>query len=382
MRLALGASDHAAAGTLRGPSRQTASLRLGSHACPCPALYAAPEAAEEAVTCSSSGRTLPEALSPALSRRHVLSGAAAVALAAGSGSLSGPAAAGTAPAPPAPASFLSPLLPAPTADLLAQLEGAQAVYYPGVSWARTNRDRQLRYPEWIEGEWQVTARFTGASFPQGQRLMGRTVPGVLRGSMAVALPDVGAAMDAPLAYRARFVREPEALGGGVVADRVFNVAQVMDAHYRMPVTRRVEYAPEDNPTRLTLVWATPRRETSVISEDLRKAELIINNRSSTTLGGGDFLCAELYRQITQAAAQGSVGDYEVITRYTLQGPGREAGGQAAAGGEAGDQGPGAARAVRAVQRVAAFLQPQDAAYFEAGNKAVALYDYVYDMVRV
>ncbi len=48
--------------------------------------------------------------------------------------------------------------------------------------------------------------------PQGQRLVGRTVPGVLKGSMVTALPDVGAAMEQPLSYRARYGRAPE--GGG------------------------------------------------------------------------------------------------------------------------------------------------------------------------
>lgn len=48
---------------------------------------------------------------------------------------------------------------------------------------------------------QVEARFVGVSFPQGQGLMGRSVPGVTKASMIMALPDVGAAMDRPLQYR-------------------------------------------------------------------------------------------------------------------------------------------------------------------------------------
>lgn len=122
-------------------------------------------------------------------------------------------AASTAPAP----SFLQPLLPSPTPDLLAQLEGRAPIFQPGVAWALRNRDRQLRYPPWMRGEWAVTARFAAVSFPQGRRLLGRTVPGALKGSMVVALPDVGAAAEAPLHYRARFKESPQE--GGVVADR-------------------------------------------------------------------------------------------------------------------------------------------------------------------
>ncbi|GLC49795.1 hypothetical protein PLESTB_000309500 [Pleodorina starrii] len=336
------------------------------------------------------------------------------------------------PPPPSPTSLLQPLLPSPAPDLLAQLEGRAPIFQPGVAWALRNRDRQLFYPSWLRGEWQVTARFAAASFPQGRRLLGRTVPGVLQGSMVVALPDVGAGMDGPVSYRARFVESPGE-GGGVVADRVFNVRQLMDAFYGFEVTRKVEYEPLKNPTRLTVVYATPRRERSVISEDLRKAELIINNRFSQTLSPTDFICGELFRQISQASAQGAVGDYETITRYTLVETGGEAGtgtgavpdpdpvpdptaaATAAAGGAAaatriagggaggrkgdgegvvqeeeedgspagvgvGDVGVGAG--VRVLQRVAAFLQPQDAAFFEAGNMAVAVYDYTYDMRRV
>ncbi|KAG2439515.1 hypothetical protein HXX76_004868 [Chlamydomonas incerta] len=232
---------------------------------------------------------------------------------------------------------------------------------PRVAWALRNEDRQLYYPDWMEGEWEVTARFAGASFPQGRKLLGRTVPGVLKGSMTVALPDVGAAMESDVRYRARFERDP--LGGGrVVADRVFNAKELMDAFYGLAVTRRVEYEPR-NPTRMTLVWATPRRETSVISEDLRKAELIINNRLSQDLAPGQFISGELFRQVTQAASQGFVFDYFVINKFTLV---------AAAGGAAGGAAAGGAGAAG----------PQDAAYFEAGGQAVAAYDYTYDYVRV
>ncbi|KAG2445192.1 hypothetical protein HYH02_008660 [Chlamydomonas schloesseri] len=334
-----------------------------------------------------------------LARRQLLSAAAAAAAA----QLLSPAAPALAlpdafapipsspptPAPlPSASSFLQPLLPAPAADLLAQLEGRAPIFQPGVAWALRNEDRQLYYPDWLEGEWEVTARFAAASFPQGRKLLGRTVPGVLKGSMTVALPDVGAAMDGEVRYRARFERDP--LGGGrVVADRVFNAQQLMDAFYGLAVTRRVEYEPR-NPTRMTLVWATPRRETSVISEDLRKAELIINNRLSQVLGPGQVICGELFRQVTQAASQGFVFDYFVINKFTLVSPG---GGGAAAAGEgaaaaaAGPAAPAGAPAglgarVRVLQRVAGFLQPQDAAYFEAGGQAVAAYDYTYDYVRV
>jgi hypothetical protein len=41
--------------------------------------------------------------------------------------------------------------------------------------------------------------------------------GVLKASMVAGLPDVGAAMQGPLQYQARYITSPQE--GGVVADR-------------------------------------------------------------------------------------------------------------------------------------------------------------------
>ncbi|EFJ52741.1 hypothetical protein VOLCADRAFT_127341 [Volvox carteri f. nagariensis] len=277
-----------------------------------------------------------------LHRRQFLAAAAGVIPTLGQAAATAGAAisAETAPPPtPSLSSFLQPLLPSPAPDLLAQLEGRAPIFQPGVAWSRRNRDRQLFYPAWLAGEWEVTARFAAASFPQGHRLLGRTVPGVLKGSMVAALPDVGAAMDG-----------------------VFNVRQLMDAFYSFAVTRKVEYEPLKNPTRLTVVYATPRKDKSVISEDLRKAELIINNRISQEISPTDFIVAELFRQMAVATTE--------VTAATA----------AAASGSVVVTGIGAE--VQVLQRVAAFLQPQDAAFFEAGNQAVAVYDYTYTLKRV
>lgn len=37
------------------------------------------------------------------------------------------------------------------------LTDALAIVNPGVSWAMTNRDRQLFYPAWMEGTWEVSS---------------------------------------------------------------------------------------------------------------------------------------------------------------------------------------------------------------------------------
>ena len=123
-----------------------------------------------------------------------------------------------------------------------------------------------------------------------------------------------------------------------------------------------------------VVYATPRKDTRDIKEDVRKAEMFITNRSSESPRDDTFLACEAYRQVSQAQGQGGVGDYAVIARY-----------QALAG--SGGQGPPAADSsqqgdVAVTQRVAAFLTPQDDKFFVSGNKAVALYDYAYTLTRV
>jgi hypothetical protein len=150
----------------------------------------------------------------------------------------------------------------------------------------------------------------------------------------------------------------------------------MDSFLGYAAVQSVSYSPADNPTRLNVVWSTPRKDAAEQSRDLRKAEIFINNRGGSSSGGSSsegggssggsggqqsFCCFELYRQVTQAKQQGAVGDYAAWWEFT----------------------PSAASpnklAVR--QRVAAFLQPQDALYFESGDKAVAVYDYVYEYIR-
>ncbi|KAJ9512178.1 hypothetical protein QJQ45_012674 [Haematococcus lacustris] len=149
----------------------------------------------------------------------------------------------------------------------------------------------------------------------------------------------------------------------------FNVQQQADALLGYEAVKSVEYEPDVNPTRLAVVWATPRRNEGPASFDMRKAEVFINNRSSDPLNDSpcSWSCSELYRQVSQAARQGSVGDYQVITKFV-----------AASRVDVCDTAAG----VEAQMRVAAFLQPQDALYFETGGKAVAVYDYRMQLSRV
>eukprot|EP00873_Tetraselmis_striata_P001800 jgi/Tetstr1/422064/TSEL_001249.t1 len=246
-------------------------------------------------------------------------------------------------------------------DLEAALEpGAQPkIKSPGLSWSTSRKDKQLFYPPWMEGTWAVTADFIGAYTPLGRRFTSTTTPGFTKASI-IAVADVGAT---PVNFRERYTLSPNE--GGVVADRQFNITSSMDAFLnRVGSVKRVEYSPLENPTRYGVTYTTPRRDGD---EDMRKAECFINNRLSmlkpaaSSDGLETFLCAEFQRQVVQAARQGYVNDYMVALRLE----------------QTADP-----TVVRGFQRVAAFLQPQDPAYFDVGGQAVAVYDHTLLYSRV
>ncbi|KAF5828958.1 hypothetical protein DUNSADRAFT_16755 [Dunaliella salina] len=268
-------------------------------------------------------------------------------------------------------------------ELLDPGPGNAIISNPGVSWTLNKRAKQLKYPDWLSGTWEVHASFVDAGFPLGKRFINREVPGFTKGSMIVALADVGAAMERPLVYQSRFLYSAEE--GGVVADRPFNIKQQADALLGYAAVQSVNYEPLDNPTRLNVVWTTPRRSGSSDpldqrnpqQSDLRKAEIFINNREAEPESGQPsspkaWCGSELYRQVSQAARQGAVGDYMTLTCYE-----REA--VLGDGNVLSEE--GAASVVSARMRVAAFLQPQDPLFFESGGKAVAIYDYALRLQR-
>ena len=149
---------------------------------------------------------------------------------------------------------------------------------PGLSWSVGKAQKQLFYPAWFEGEWDVTAEFAGFYDPQGPRFLGPSVPGFKKFSILRAA-DCGAT---PVQYRVRYVYSKAE--GGVVADRVFNTKSCVEAFVRRPgAVRSVEYDPVANPTRYSVVYTTPRKfDTYDQAEDVWKAELFVNNRTSAT----------------------------------------------------------------------------------------------------
>lgn len=72
-----------------------------------------------------------------------------------------------------------------------------------------------------------------------------------------------------------------------------------------------------------------------------------------------FVASELLRQVLLGVRDIKVQDYETINEYSLVAEGH----------------------VQGVQRTAIYLEPRDPLFFQAGGRAVAVYDYSIEMRR-
>jgi hypothetical protein len=230
--------------------------------------------------------------------------------------------------------------------------------------------KTIYYPRWLFGQWNVTSTFTRVATP-----LRKYVPeGFLQQANA---PSKDGGVGSTYKYALRFYSTlPDTflnnarfmLGLGypedaIIADKAFNTKQTSDAFLGYPgAVASVEFDPRDSPLRQTV-------ELSRLGPDMvpllpRRIELYVNALKSEQPGGkeGDgnvFVTSELARQVLIAVRDVQVTDYEVINEYRLVGQGK----------------------IEGRQRSLLYLQPQDPNYFRAGNKAVAVYDYVFTMSR-
>lgn len=252
-------------------------------------------------------------------------------------------------------------------ELRRELRGEAPVRSPGESWDLRRflpepnpvaRGQQLAYPGWLEGTWNVSARFIGASEPEGKRYVTDQTPGVRQGTL-LPLPNVGQEPS----FQQRYLRAPE----GAVEDRAFNAKQLMEAFLPAAVVQRVDYNPEKDPTRLSVGYSTPGKaggrlrsgnRTEEPPRVKRALEVFVNNRAGEMETDDVFVCMELFRQSNLEV--GRSGDYKKILRLKRA---------------SGDE-------VLGQLRVGVFLTPVDPAYFDLGGKAVAVYDYSWRMSRL
>jgi hypothetical protein len=248
--------------------------------------------------------------------------------------------------------------------------------------------KQLYYPRWMFGEWEVEMEFTAVRTPLGPSLVPE---GFLQAARA---PAADGGVGSRYAFRQRYfstlpdtfdnnLRMQLGLGmprDAIIADRAYNSAQSTDAFlgYAGAVAKS-EYDATNSPLRQSLDLgargphgeALPPRRIELYINALRseffnqvadggEAPDPIYNAGAAGSPGDTFATGELMRQVMLGVRQADVTDYELLREYRLEREG----------------------VVTGRQRSALYLQPQEDKYFEALGRAVAVYDYTFRMTRL
>ncbi|WP_110985466.1 DUF6816 family protein [Acaryochloris thomasi] len=187
----------------------------------------------------------------------------------------------------------------------------------------------LQYPDWFQGEWQVTSTLTALEAPLSPEIV---TPG---------FADQERYLEQPVVFDVRFGSE-DTSDAAIVADQAYNSRSLITAYLGDGSVQNVTVDPKD-PTRQVTRLRGDRKLTSVISD--RATE------SSTA----EFITSELFQQIFSSASQIYVNQVENTTDYRLTSIEKPQ--------------------IEADQVTAIYLSPQDPQYFKAGNRPVALYRY-------
>jgi hypothetical protein len=218
---------------------------------------------------------------------------------------------------------------------------------------------QTRFPVWLEGTWDVAQVFDGFVFPSKRiprdRIMREPkVPGLQKLSV-LDIPDMG---KTPCNFQVRFDR---AAGESFCTDdKVFNIASAVDHSLEARLVQRVEYAPQQNPNRCSVIFFPGR------TRNAERIELFYNARDHEAVSDSIFVASEHLRQVTFSGSpdegvvrqvSGSYGQYRTFTRSL----------------ETRDS----VERVRLNVLTAAYLEPteQEALYFEAVNQPVIIYSH-------
>lgn len=151
----------------------------------------------------------------------------------------------------------------------------------------------------------------------------------------------------------------------IVPDRVYNTRSVLDAFYGYPAVGEIDYDISKNPLRMDVAFATMGPDLQPLPS--RRQQLLFNNLQSDRVRPDDlFVCSEYVRTVTLGPGRRvTVTDSETLSQYELMEDGR----------------------IEGKQRVAFYLTPnpntvEGTLFFEANNKAVALFDYSFTMKKV
>ncbi|NER25409.1 MAG: hypothetical protein F6J96_32890 [Symploca sp. SIO1C2] len=207
----------------------------------------------------------------------------------------------------------------------------------------------LVYPDWMEGTWLVTSTLVEQVAPLAPTVV---TPG---------FESNRSHLNQPISFPVRFHNQQPLLSvissrflpftrkgtrlqtSGVVADREFNGLNISKAYLGDRAIFSVKVDP-DNPNRQV---TSLRNGSQLLS--------IVTGRASETPNSEQFIATEVSQQIFRGSSQPYFNQVETTTSYQLL--------------------PSPNLAIEADQITAVYLSPQDADYFQALEKPVALYRY-------
>lgn len=215
------------------------------------------------------------------------------------------------------------------------------------------------YPQFMRGEWDVTARFAGYIFPsktvtKDQVTSNISIPGFQKCSIA-ELADIG--RDSTT-YRMNVSNKTG------MEDRAINLASTIDAHLGY---KAVENVSSTNPNRLSIEFCKNRTRNAERIElfcNARESEMVPNpNQSDLNI----FVSSEYIRQVTFSLSQEFGVARQVVGNYAHFWTWRQQeGGNALTGNVL----------------TAAYLDPQDPLFFSEPSKPVAVYSHQLTATRI
>jgi len=223
-------------------------------------------------------------------------------------------------------------------------------------------EKQLYYPEWMEGEWSTSSVLSSKIFPLGEELVYRNLR---KGSARSEQEAIGQ----ETIFRSKYVPVEEKKRRGnklcAIADRSFNTAAMLNAYAGYSRISSIKYEPARDPTRMLI-------EYPLLGPDMRplppkRTEVFINNRDAaiSSSSPSSFACSELFRAVTIGPGSVAVADSENACLYTLEKEGQ----------------------IRGRQRNLVYLVPNPNSkegdlYMQTKGRAVAIYEYAIEMKRV
>lgn len=218
------------------------------------------------------------------------------------------------------------------------------------------------YPPFMRGEWEVTMKFNGFLFPsttipKSTLTADTAIPGFQKCSI-VAMCDVGKELTQ---YKMKI---SEASG---LENRTFTLTQQINSNLGYSAIRNIAYDPTSNPNRLSISFI-PNQTRNANQVELfcnaRESELVPNSKLE---GKKIFVCSEYVRQVTFGLSQEFGVAREVVGNYAHFSTWKE------------QQSPDN---LEGNILTAAYLDPQDALFFQEPSKPVAIYSHTFTAKRV